>query len=351
MQYKSRVQTEALEDKHMNRNEWRDQVKEEAIEPSLPIVDAHHHVWRDAALDPYEHWDAEWLYRDKAGSGHNIVATIFVDSHTAYRTDGPETMRVLGETEYAESVANESERRGGAIAGACAVMACNADLLLGAAVGEVLDAHAAITQRFRGIRHMTAWTPELQLLPHVDRELMDQPEFRSGFAELAKRNLTFDAFLLQPQLPQLTALARAFPDTQIILDHLGTPMVAGRYAGDRAASFADWKRDMSAVAACPNVALKLGGLNMGMAGVDALERQTPFTSDEMAQAQRDYILTGIDLFGANRCMFESNFPVDMRGISYGVLWNSFKKITADFSKDDRTMLFSQTAQEIYRFKV
>lgn len=332
----------------MTRTEWRDQVTEDAIDPDLPIIDAHHHVWRDAALDPYEHWDAEWLYADKSGSKHNIVATLFVDSHTAYRTDGPEHLRVLGETQYASDVAEEADKRGGTIAGACKTIVSNADLMLGKQVAAVLDGHAEITPRFRGIRHMTAYVPEMPILPHVDRELMSLPEFRAGFAELAARDLSFDAFLLQPQLPELASLARAFPDTRIILDHVGTPMVVGRYNGDAASSFADWKNDMAEVATCANVTVKLGGLNMGMAGVDALERDTPFTSAEMAAAQRDYILTTIDLFGPQRCMFESNFPVDMRGISYDILWNGFKRIVQDFSEQDKAMLFAGTAAAVYR---
>jgi L-fuconolactonase len=333
----------------MDRRTWRSQVVEDALDPDLPVIDAHHHVWIGKPLiDLYELYDPEWLYADKAGSGHNVIATLFTDSHSAYRIDGPETLKVVGETEFAHGIAEEANQRGGREAGACATIVARADMLLGSAVGDVLDAHAAASPRFRGVRHMVAWTPELQIIPGVTGGEMGRPEFRRGIAELAKRDLSFDVYLLQPQLPQLTDLARAFPDTRFILDHLGTPMAVGRYAGKRAEGFANWKQDMAELATCPNVTVKVGGLNMGMAGVDALDRDRPFSSKEVAFAQRDFILTAIDLFEPDRCMFESNFPIDMRGISYDILWNGFKRITQDFSRADREMLFAGTARRVYK---
>jgi predicted TIM-barrel fold metal-dependent hydrolase len=333
----------------MDRKQWRGQVVEPALEPELPIVDAHHHVWTGAPFAHYEMYDPEWLYADKAQSGHNIVKTLFVDSHTAYRTQGPEAFRVIGETEFAHAVAEEAEKRGGRVAGTCATIISRADLMLGSAVGAVLDAHLAASARFRGIRHMTAFVPELPpLIPGVADGIMTTTVFREGFAELARRKLVFDAFLMQPQLPELIDLARRFPETTIVLDHVGTPMIVGRYDGRRDESFADWKRHMADLAGCGNVHVKLGGLNMGLAGVDALQRECPFTSEEAARAQRDYILTTIELFGTQRCMFESNFPVDMYGISYTVVWNAFKRMTADFSDAERALLFSGTATQVYR---
>ena len=334
----------------MDRKEWRSQVAETALEPALPIIDAHHHVWVGQAYGHYELYDPEWLFADKSASGHNIVQTLFTDSHSAYHTDGPEEFKVVGETYFAHAIAEDAVKRGGRIAGACATIVARADLMLGAAVGAVLDAHAAASPRFRGIRHMTAFVPEMPpMYPGAADQVMLAPAFREGFAALAARDLVYDAFLLQPQLPELSDLARAFPETRIVLDHLGGPMTIGRYQGRPVDSVADWKRDMAELAkASPNVFVKLGGLNMGLAGVDALQRDLPFTSIEMAEAQRDYVLTAIDLFGPERCMFESNFPVDMLGISYTVVWNGFKRITADFSAADRAQLFHDTAARVYR---
>ncbi|MEY2927569.1 MAG: hypothetical protein RL367_2046 [Pseudomonadota bacterium] len=333
----------------MDRKTWRNQVTEDALDPDLPIIDAHHHVWIGAPLiDLYELYDPEWLYADKAGTGHNVIATLFTDSHSAYRRDGPESLKVVGETEFAHEIAEEANRRGGRVAGACATIVARADMLLGSAVAEILDAHAAASHRFRGVRHMVAWTPEMQIIPGVTGGEMGRPEFRAAIAELAKRDLSFDVYLLQPQLAELTDLARAFPGMRFILDHLGTPMAVGRYAGKAAAGFADWKRDMADLATCANVTVKLGGLNMGMAGVDATERDRPFSSREVATAQREFVLTAIDLFGVDRCMFESNFPIDMRGISYDIVWNGFKRITQDFSPGEREALFAGTARRVYR---
>ncbi|MGE4430324.1 MAG: amidohydrolase [Sphingobium sp.] len=332
----------------MSRKAWRNKVIEAAIEPDLPIIDAHHHVWEAEPFPPFDPYDHNGLFADKAEAGHRILATVYVDSHTSYRVDGPEALRVVGETDYAERVAAKAMARGGLVAGACAAIAPAADLMLGAAVAEVLDAHAAATPRFRGIRHMTAHDPDVPASLANPAAMMMQPAFREGFAELVRRDLSFDAWLLQPQLPEVIDLARAFPEGRIILDHLGGPLMIGRFAADPEASFADWKARMTELAACPNVRVKLGGLNMGMAGVDALGRDVPFTSEEMAAAQRGYILTAIDLFGPERCMFESNVPVDTHGASYAVIWNAFKRMSMDFTARERTLLFMDTAMDSYR---
>ncbi len=336
----------------MDRKQWRAQIREDALEPELPIIDAHHHVWTGKpAIESYELYDSEWLFADKHGSGHNVIATYFIECHTAYKTEGPKALKVVGETEFADAIAQEAERRGGRIAGACATITPRANLLLGAAVGEVLDAHLAASSRVRGIRHMTHYLEELAAAPQGSKpDVMGLPAFRQGFAELAPRGLSFDAFVMQPQLPEVTALARDFPQTSIILDHCGTPLAIGRYQGRQAEAFADWKRGMAELATCPNVSVKLGGLNMGLAGVDALALPIPFTSLEVEAAQRDLILTCIDLFGPARCMFESNFPVDMKAISYEVIWNAFKRITKGFTPHDRHMLFAGTAAKVYRLE-
>lgn len=332
----------------MSRKPWRNQVVEAAIEPDLPIVDAHHHVWESHPFPPFDPYDETDLLADKAQSGHRILATVFVDSHTSYRTDGPEPLRVVGETAYAERVANAALAQGGLTAGACAAIAPSADLRLGAAVGDVLDAHAAVTDRFRGIRHMTAYDRDVPASHGNGEGVMMRPDFRAGFAELVRRDLSFDAWLLQPQLSEAIDLARTFPEARIILDHVGGPLAIGRFAADLQGSFADWKAQMTTLSTCPNVMVKVGGLNMGMAGVDALSRDRPFTSQEMATAQRDYILTTIDLFGPARCMFESNVPVDTHGASYAVIWNAFKLLSQDFTSDERSRLFMGTAMEAYR---
>lgn len=332
----------------MTRHAWRNQVVEAAIEPRLPIIDAHHHVWEDEPFPPFDPYSENDLFADKTGSGHRILGTVYVDSHTSYRKDGPEHLRVVGETDYAERVANVGMSRGGAFAGVCCAIAPAADLRLGARLGEVLDAHAQATPRFRGVRHMTAFDIDVPASAATGAGVMMDPAFQAGFAELGRRKLSFEAWLLQPQLPEVIDLARRFPDTTIILNHLGGPLAIGRFADSRDEAFALWRRDMTTLATCPNVLVKLGGLNMGMAGCDALGRDVPFTSEEMAAAQRHFILTAIDLFGPARAMFESNVPVDTFGAGYGVIWNAFKRLTADFPAEERLQLFYGTAVEAYR---
>jgi predicted TIM-barrel fold metal-dependent hydrolase len=332
----------------MTRADWRNQVVEEVIDPGLPIIDAHHHVWEHYPFPGFDPYNENDLFADKTGCGHLIAGTVYVDSHSSYRTDGPEHLRVVGETAYAERIASAGLSRGGAFAGACCAIAPAANLMLGAQVSEVLDAHAEATSRFRGIRHMTAYDFEVPASMGTGAEVMMQPAFREGFAELGPRGLSFEAWLLQPQLPEVIDLARCFPDTTIILNHLGGPLAIGRFANRRDEAYALWKASMAELATCANVRVKLGGLNMGMAGVDALGRDVPFTSEEMAKAQQHYILATIDLFGPARAMFESNVPVDTQGAGYGVIWNAFKRITAAFTAHERARLFFSTALETYR---
>jgi L-fuconolactonase len=334
----------------MTRKAWSDQVIEAAIEPDLPIVDAHHHIWENLPYPPFDPYTEEDLFTDMATSGHNIRATVFVDSHTSYRSDGPEQLRVVGETEYADRVATLADERGAPIEGACAAILPSANLMLGTAVGEVLDAHAAVTTRFRGIRHMTAFDQDVPASAGTGAGVMMQPAFREGFGELARRGLIFEAWLLQSQLSEVIDLARSFPDTIIVLNHLGGPLGIGRFAEHREDAFAAWRADMAILATSTNVRVKAGGLNMGLAGVDAIQRDTPFTSEEMAAVQRDLFLTAIDLFGPSRCMFESNASIDTYAAGYGILWNAFKRISKGYSSDERARLFYGTAAETYRIK-
>lgn len=333
----------------MNRNEWRNQIVEPAIEPDMPVIDTHHHIWTTSPAEPWEPYGPDEVVADVVNGGHNVVATVYVDSHANYRTTGPEHLRPVGETEYVEALAQKCAARSDAGAGVCAGIVSHADLLLGSAVGEVLDAHMAMSGRFRGIRHMTAFDPDLPpVYGATEPGIMPRAEFREGFAELVKRGLSFDAWMFQAQLPELTDLAKAFPDANIILDHVGGPLAIGRYANRRDEAFGEWKKNIGELARLPNITVKLGGLNMAITGMDAVEKSRPHSSQETADLQRDHILTTIDLFGPDRCMFETNFPVDMRSISYNLVWNSFKRLTADMAPAEREKLFNGTARRVYR---
>jgi L-fuconolactonase len=326
---------------------WLAKVTEAALEPDRPIVDPHHHLWDH----PGSRYLLDELLAD-TGGGHNVIATVFMECAAMYRADGPVPMRPVGETEFVNGIAAMSASGLYGATRACAGIVGFADLTLGAAVGEVLEAHrAAAPDRFRGIRHAAGWDKDERVRrSHTNptEKLMLDPTFREGFAELGRLGMSFDAWCYHPQIPELTDLARAFPDIPIILDHFGGPLGIGPYEGRREEIFARWKVDVAELARCPNVYAKLGGINMAVNGFGWHKRPLPPTSAELAEATRGWYLHMIDVFGPERCMFESNFPVDKLSCSYAVLWNAFKRIAAGFGEVEKTALFSATASRVYR---
>ena len=318
---------------------------EEILEPQLPIVDPHHHLW--------DHAQSRYLLDEllaDTGSGHHVTATVFVECMSMYRADGPDAMKPVGETEFVNGVAAMSASgRYGATRVAAAIVGF-ADLTLGERVGAVLDAHLAASPRFRGIRHAAGWDASDEVRnSHTKppRGLFLESGFRRGFAELGRRGLSFEAWLYHPQLADLVGLAKAFPETTIVLDHFGGPLGIGPYAGKRAEIFQSWKSAIRSVADCPNVVAKLGGLVMPLNGFGLHKRAAPVTSSELSDLTREWYLHAIDVFGPARCMFESNFPVDKVSCSYRVLWNSFKRIAAAFSSSEKAAMFSGTAARVY----
>jgi L-fuconolactonase len=329
-----------------DRGEGEDMTTEEILEPDLPICDPHHHLWDH----PGHRYLLDELLAD-TGSGHNVVATVFVECMSMYRATGPEELRPVGETEFVNGVAAMSASGRYGPTRVAAGIVSFADLTLRERAGAVLDAHLAASPRLRGIRHAAGWdASEAVRNSHTNppRGLYLDGGFRRGFAELAKRGLVFDAWLYHPQIPELTDLATAFPDTTIVLDHFGGPLGVGPYAGKRAEAFAAWKPAIRALADCPNVVAKLGGLVMPINGFGFHKRAEPPTSLELAETTRDWYLHAIDCFGVHRCMFESNFPVDKVSAPYAVLWNSFKRIAAGCSAAEKAALFHDTAARVYR---
>jgi len=267
-----------------------------------------------------------------------------------YRKEEPEELRPIGETEFVRGIAAQNASGQYGNTAVAAGIVGFADLMLGSAVAPVLEAQiAAGGGRFRGIRYTSTWDASSEINSRVKTpELLSDPKFREGFACLSKYNLSFDAWLYHPQLTELADLARAFPDTPIILDHIGGPLDVGPYAGKRKQVFQVWKQGIVALAACPNVAVKLGGLGMPRTGFGWHERPMPPNSVELAEAMAPYYNWCIEQFGPDRCMFESNFPVDRISYSYTVLWNAFKRISNDFSPGERALLFHDTAVKVYR---
>jgi L-fuconolactonase len=331
------------------REDWLAKTTEEILEPDLAIVDPHHHLW-DFPTHRYLLPD---LLAD-TGSGHKIESTVFIECTACYRADGPPAMRTLGETEFVNGISAMSASGGYGATRVAAGIVGLVDLTIGGAAEDVLRAHmAAAGPRFKGIRYAAAWEDKADEIhnshtnapPHLYR---DHAKFREGFAALGRLGLTFDAWLYHPQIPDLTALARAFPAQPIVLDHVGGPLGLGWYADKRAEIFAGWKRDMVELATCSNVHIKLGGLGMRVNGFAFHHRERAPSSKDLADAWRPYIETCIEAFGPKRCMFESNFPVEKMGIGWAGLWNAFKRIAAGASADERRALFHDTAQRVYR---
>ena len=338
----------------ITKPEWLNLTREPAIEPELPIIDPHHHLWdRSQLADRYM---LEELIEDTRD--HNVRQTVFVECSAMYRADGPEEFRVVGETEFVQGVAAMSASGAYGEMRAATGIVGSANLCLGERVAAVLEAQiAASPQRFRGIRQRAAWGDSSYIralggwpsmpanLP--TRILMDS-DFRKGYAQLRTYGLSFEGWVFHTHIDDLTDLAKAFPDTTIIFNHLGGPIGVESYAGRRDEVFAAWKLSVAELAKCPNVFAKLGGLQMIVNGYDWHKRDKPPTSDQLLETNRDWYNYAIDQFGPDRCMFESNFPVDKLSSSYTVLWNQFKKLTKNFSKDERADMFHDTAMRVYR---
>jgi predicted TIM-barrel fold metal-dependent hydrolase len=329
------------------REDWLALRQEDVIDPERPIVDAHHHLWDRGG----QRYMIEEITGDIA-SGHNIVATVYVDCRSMYRAGGPEALRPVGEVEFANGVAAMSASGGYGNAKLCAGIVGHANLLLGEAARAVLEAEiAAGNGRFRGIRHASAWDADASIGGNYatrPKGLLLDTTFRKGFACLAPLGLSFDAWLFHPQIGELTDLARAFPDTRIELDHCGGPIGVGSYANRRQEIFPVWQAQVREIAKCPNVMVKLGGLAMRLLGYDFHERPIPPSSEDAAAAWRPYIESCIEAFGPERCMFESNFPPDKGQCSYQVIFNAFKRIAAPYSETEKTALFQKTATDFYR---
>ncbi len=325
------------------REEWLGLTREDALEPALPVCDPHHHLW--------EHPGSRYLLpeflADLAG-GHAVASTVYVECAQWYRPGGPEALRPVGETEFIERVASA---RGGEAPEVAAGIVGFADLALGAAVEPVLEAHLAASERFRGVRHATAWDPSPEIRPvhtHPPQGLLGDAGFRAGFARLAPLGLSFDAWLYHTQFDELASLARAFPGTAIVLDHMGGPPGIGPYAGRREETFAAWREALARLATCANVSVKLGGRTLTLAGYGWHRREAPPGSEELAAAMAPWFDACIGLFGPGRCMFEGDFPVERASCSYTVLWNAFKRACRPYAPAERAALLHDTAAQFYR---
>jgi L-fuconolactonase len=322
---------------------------EAALEPELKIIDPHHHFWDTPQRGRYFLPD---LLAD-IGGGHNIVATVFLECQAMYRQHGPAEMAPVGEVEFVNGIAAMSASGNYGPTRVAEAIIGHADLRLGARVRDVLEAEIAVGGgRFRGIRHGVAWDGDPAVGRFASRavppHLVRDATFREGFAQLARLGLSFESWQYHPQLSDAIDLARAFPDTSIILNHVGGVLGVGPYSGRRQEILQTWQRDIKEFAKCPNVSVKLGGIGMTSFGFEFHERAVPPSSEELAAAWRQYIEPCIEAFGVDRCMFESNFPPDKQSCGYTELWNAFKRITAAASSGEKAALYSGTAARVYK---
>lgn len=337
---------------------------EAILEPDLPIIDPHHHLWdlrpvvgafpeplhpfvATIARTPYYTFNE--LHAD-ATSGHNVIGTVYMECGAFYRTGASDALKVVGELEYVNGVAAQSASGLYGDLRLCAGIVGHADLRLGDGARAVLESLIATTDRFKGIRHQGAWDADPAVLGapfHAPGGLYADPVFRQGFRHLGELGLTFDAWVLEPQLGEVIALARAFPDQPIVLDHCGTPLGIASYHGKLHERFEIWRAAIRELATCPNVSVKLGGLAMSFCGMPDHGPEAGLSSETLAAMWRPYIETCIEAFGPTRAMFESNYPVDKWGASYAVLWNAFKHLTLGASADEKRALYAGTAARVY----
>jgi L-fuconolactonase len=330
--------------------DWLARAAPEApLEPGLPIIDPHVHFWHHKS--GYKYFVEEFA-RDAAECGHNIEATVFVECNAMYREQGPEHLKSVGETEFAVGQAAMAASGKYTKVRAAAGIVAFADLAQGERTREALDAHlAAANGRLSGIRQRAKWDPDPVVRGPISADrphLYLEPEFIAGVRLLGSLGLSFDASIFHPQMPDVAGLARACPDTRIVVIHSGSPVGHSSYAGNDGEVHATWLAGMKELAQCPNVSIKMGGLLMCLGNFDFTTAETPPTSELLASLWRPYIEPCIELFGADRCMVSSNFPVDKAGVPYGAVWNMFKRIAAGCSVDEKRMLFAGTAKRVYR---
>ena len=332
-------------------NDWLELTQEETLEPELPICDPHHHFWdlRPERL-PYQRYLLHELAVD-LNAGHNVRSTVFIEARAMYRADGPEELRPVGEVEFVQGLAAASASGLYGPGRAAAAIIGHANLNLGAAVAPVLDAlQAASPNRFRGIRHSVTWDPHPEVENTAAHNMPGQlasDNFRAGAKILAQRGLTLEGWLYFPQLPELADFAKAVPDLTIILNHIGGLLRVGPYAGREEEVMGQWRAGIAAVAACPNVVCKLGGVGMPRTGFDWHLRNRPIGSEELAAELAPLLHYCIEQFSPERCMFESNFPVDKVSYSHHILYNAFKRLSAGYSAAERAGMFHDNAVRVY----
>ncbi len=332
-------------------DDWLALTQEAPIESEIPLCDPHHHFWdRRLQSIPYKRYLLHELMAD-LDSGHNVRSTVFVEARSMYRASGPAEMQPVGEVEFVQGLAAASASGVYGEARAAAAIVGHADLKLAEGVAPVLEAlQAASPNRFKGIRHNVTWSPDPDIDNRETPGIMANDSFRAGARVLARMGLSLDVMLSFPQLNELADFARAVPEVPIILNHLGGVSRTSIYAGKDDEIIPAWREGIAAVAQCPNITCKLGGMGMPRWGYGWHERAIPIGSEELAEAMAPWMNYCIEQFGPERCMFESNFPPDKVSFSYNVMYNAFKRLSQGYSPTERANLFHDAAARAYRIE-
>lgn len=328
--------------------------EDEILFPDLPVIDSHHHlVDRVPPLFAKHLGLTRFLvddYEQATASGHNLIASVVMEARQMPRASGPTTLRVIGETEF---VRGQAAMAASGLYGRCRMGAGfvgYADLRAGASVRDTLCAHIEAWPAFKGIRQEGLWDEDASVLGglfDVPPRLYDEPVFREGFEQLEPLGLSFDAFVLAPQLSDVARLVRRYPETTVVLNHVGSPVGIGRHAGLLDEQFVQWRLDMKDIAQAPNVYLKLGGLGSFLLGSRFYRTESQPSVDELVAEWRRWVEEAIAIFGPDRCMFESNAPTDGSG-SFSAVCNAYKRMTTAYSHEERAAIFAGTAAKAYR---
>ena len=329
---------------HAIRPDWLSKHVESILDPALPIIDAHLHLW-DMPGNRYLQED----FHADAASGHNVAAAVYVQSGVVSRSDGPEELRGVGETEFAAKLAAEHKGAGPKIGAILAPI----DYVQGKDFERTLAAHEeAANGLLRGFRGITHWhkDPEIHKI-HTAPNMLEAPASLDAIGVVNRQGLSLDVWAFHTQLSEVLNIARTYPDLTLVVDHFGTPLGCGAYESDPHGVFADWSKKMAEIAQYPRVFMKIGGIGMRFSGLKFNYRAAPPSSEDIAAALKPYYEFCIEKFGYGRCLFESNFPVDKTSYSYAVLWNAYKRLAKDASPADRARLFAGNAAAVYRMSL
>lgn len=307
------------------------------------FIDPHHHLWDRGG----ERYLVDEFSVDLAVVG-SPEGTVYVECLNSYRESGSKHLRSLGEAQFFVDLIRDPDS---ALRNIVTGFVGNGDLALGHDLADVLDGYADIAgESFRGVRYCVAWDKDERIHTAFEthRGMLLQSNLGDSVAYLRHRGLSLDLWVYFTQLDEVKHFLAKNPGVEVVLNHCGGPIGVGRFAGKREEVFCSWRKGLADVAAHEEVCIKFGGLGMALAGFGWHKRDKWPVISDYVQAWRPYFDVCLELFGPERIMFESNFPVDRKGCDYGSLWSAFLGLADNLSDSERDALFFSTARRVYR---